>query len=169
MAKRTEDKASDTPGTFQLYNIYRPFSIEQQTCCSGISSCNWDLRSCICRNTISIMPRPHKVLSQGTKEDEVSYEIGSALHLQPSDTTQRAGLLRLAAVNTHRKRKSQQQAPKNQRISARNTEAPQGSGLPTTRDRSLETAVRPRKNAMAGALGYRTCEDTATISSGHRS
>ena len=69
----------------------------------------------------------------------------------------------------HRKRKSQHQAPKNRWISARNTEAPQVSGLPTTRDRSLETAVRPRKKAMAGALGYRTCTDTATISSGHRS
>ena len=46
------------------------------------------------------MPRSHKIVSQGTKEDEVSYEIGNALHLQPSDTTQRAGLLRLTAVNT---------------------------------------------------------------------
>jgi hypothetical protein len=30
--------------------------------------------------------------------DELSYEIGSALRLQPSHTTQRGGLLRLAAA-----------------------------------------------------------------------
>jgi adenine-specific DNA glycosylase len=64
--------------------------------------------------------------------------------------------------------KSQQKSPKKQMNRPANTHAP----LLTTRDRSLDTAVRPRKNAIAGALCYHTCADTATkqaIPSGHRS
>jgi hypothetical protein len=93
--------------------------------------------------------------------DELSYEIGSALRLQPSHTTQRGGLLRLAAATP---KISAEITQKKQMNRPANTHAP----LLTTRDRSLDTAVRPRKNAIAGALCYRTCADAETNRQSHQ-
>jgi hypothetical protein len=69
------------------------------------------------------------------------------------------------------KLKSQhQQTPKNRHTGdASPTQRDTGclGSVLTIRDRSLETAARPRKNAMAGARGYRTCA-TKMVPSGPR-
>jgi hypothetical protein len=66
-------------------------------------------------------------------------------------------------TNSTGKKFSARQPPQPVKQHTQKDKAPPINGPLTMRDRSLETAVRPRKNAMAGALGYdRTWADTAT-------
>lgn len=70
-----------------LSNFTRECTSEPQTCCSGIISCSWDLRSCIFRNTVSFMfrtsqnpPLKNSAIKQATSSFQftVSYTNSSA-------------------------------------------------------------------------------------------
>jgi len=136
---------------------------EKQTCCSGINSCNWDLRSCICRNTISVQSRVHKTVPQGTTVRRTvlrdrTRSASAAISHRPAWWPPAPG-----NTNSTGGKISARQPPQPVKQHTQKDKTPPLNGPLTMRDRSLETAVRPRKNAMAGALGYdRTWADTAT-------
>ena len=99
---------------------------ELHTCCSGIISCSWELRSCISEtqpasrlSTYQNSPRQNlatetasgsflsqdptqQIQARNRRGRQLSYEIGSALHLQPSHTTERGGVMPLETRATNK-------------------------------------------------------------------
>jgi hypothetical protein len=113
---------------------------------------------------VSNSREPIQIQALNRRGRQLSYEIGSALHLQPSHTTESGGVVPLhtRATNIISKRLN--------RHTGDASPSPMGTGVCggwvpvlTIRDRSLETAARPRKNAMAGARGYSTCNENGSI------
>jgi hypothetical protein len=97
--------------------------------------------------------------------DELSYEIGSALRLQPSHTTQRGGLLRLAAATPKISAEiTQKKTNESARKYTRATTHHAGS---QPRYRGEAPEERHRRSALLPHLRRR--RNKQAIPSGHRS